>query len=62
MATWVKQGIYTQQVDYSYEWDSEPSYSPSSVSDSKIAQDYANLLADRLQKDNLDEIDKNHIA
>ena len=62
MATWIKPGIYTQQVDYSYEWDSEPSYSPSSVSDSQIAQDYADLLADRLQKDNLDEIDKNHIA
>ena len=62
MATWIKSGIYTQEVDYSYGWDSEPSYSPSSISDSQIARDYAEMFADRLQKDNLDTIDTNTIA
>jgi len=34
----------------------------SSTSDSAIAINYARMVADRMQKDNIDEIDKNHIA
>jgi len=40
----------------------EISLSASSTSDSAIAINYARMVADRMQKDNLDEIDKNHIA
>jgi hypothetical protein len=33
-----------------------------STSDSTIAIDYARMISDRMQKDNIDKIDKNYIA
>lgn len=33
-----------------------------STSDSTIAIDYARMISDRMEKDNIDKIDKNYIA
>lgn len=53
--------------EYVYEWDSEPSYSPSSTSDSAITtqqaiKQYTEIFAERMQEGNLDKIDKDHVA
>jgi hypothetical protein len=50
------------RCDYRLEWGLEPSFKRKIREDSAIARSYANMFADRMQEDNLDEIDKNHVA
>ena len=54
---------YYEDGNYIYVTD-ETSFSATSTStsNSSIARNYATMVSDRMQKDNLAQIDKNHIA